>query len=204
MGIWRDHLLPRLVDKALDNEIVEDLRRRSMEGLSGEVVELGFGSGLNVPLYPEGVTRVHAIEPASVGRKLAAKRVAASPVEVEYSGLDGERLPLASASVDGAVSTFTLCTIDDVQTALAEVRRVLRPGGALYYCEHGLAPDAGVVTWQRRIEPLQRLICGGCRLTRPIETLLTDAGFTLERPEADWVESLPKYVGYTYLGVART
>ena len=138
-------------------------------GLTGEVVEIGSGSGLNAPYYPPGVRRVLAVEPSDVGWGLAARRVAAARVPVQRVGLDGQALPLADASVDSALSTWTLCTVPDPGRALRErLRRVLRPGGRLVFVEHGLSPDAGVARWQRRLDPVQRRPAGGCRLTLPV------------------------------------
>jgi SAM-dependent methyltransferase len=126
------------------------LRSRVCAGLHGQVVEIGFGSGHNVPFYPASVTGVSAIEPADLGWKLAGKRLAASAVAVERSGLDGQALPLPDDSFDTALSTWTLCTIPDAAVALGEVRRVLKPGGTLHFVEHGLAPDENVERWQHR------------------------------------------------------
>ena len=150
MGFWTDQVVPRLTDKLLGSGEVMKLRRRAVDSLSGEVVEIGFGSGLNVPLYPAEVTHVYAVDPSQVGRKLSQERVEASPVRVDFVGLDGAHLPLDDASVDAALSTFTLCTIPDVVSALSEVRRVLRPGGTFHFLEHGLCPDPVVARKQRR------------------------------------------------------
>src|SRR5688572_13507333 len=141
MGFYEEHILPRAVDVLLSGKEFAKLRARVAADLTGEVLEVGFGSGRNVPYYPQAVKRVRAVDPATVGRKLAAKRVAASRVPIEYVGLDGEDLPLEDASVDHVLTTWTLCTIPDVPRALAEIRRVLRPGGALHFLEHGLSPD---------------------------------------------------------------
>jgi SAM-dependent methyltransferase len=179
MGYYQAHLLPRLTDLALRGGELARLRATVMTGLAGEVLEIGFGSGLNVPHYPPAVTRVRAVEPAAGARKLAARRVAAGSVPVEYIGTDAQALPLADASVDHVVSTWTLCTIPDVERALAEIRRVLRPGGTLHFAEHGLSPDAKVARIQHRLTPLQRRLAGGCHLNRPIDRLVSQAGLEL-------------------------
>lgn len=184
MGIYRERILPHLVDKACGSAELARWRGRVTEGLAGTIVEIGFGSGLNVPVYPAEVTEVFAVEPALVARQMAEKRVAASHARIVHVGLDGQSLPLDDQSCDGALSTFTLCTIPDPAAALAELRRVLRPGGRFHFLEHGLAPDVGVATWQRRIEPVQRRLADGCHLTRDPVALVADAGFTVERHES--------------------
>lgn len=202
MGFYRDQVVPRIVDKACAMGDAPALRDRVCAGLHGEVVELGFGSGLNVPHYPAAVTRVAAVEPADVGWKLAGKRLAASTTPVERAGLDGQKLPFADDSFDCALSTWTLCTIPDVGRALAEVRRVLRPGGTFHFVEHGLAPDPEVQAWQRRLDGIQQRVAGGCHLDRPIVALLTAAGFQIREVEAFYEKGTPKVVGADSLGIA--
>jgi ubiquinone/menaquinone biosynthesis C-methylase UbiE len=201
MGWYEDRVLPRVVDLALGGKQFDRLRARVAGGLAGEVLEVGFGSGRNVPHYPAAVTRVRAVDPATRGRELAAHRVAASPVPVEYVGLDGEALPLDDESVDHALTTWTLCTIPAVDRALGEIRRVLRPGGALHFVEHGRAPDPRVVRWQDRLTPIQRRLFGGCHLNRPIDTLVSDAGLTITRLDTYYVPG-PKTFGSMFEGVA--
>jgi ubiquinone/menaquinone biosynthesis C-methylase UbiE len=202
MGIYGDRILPRVINVACGMKSSDPIRQRACEKLHGRVVEIGFGSGLNIPFYPDAVTAVDAIEPADLGWKLAGKRLATSSVPVERSGLDGQRLPLDDDSCDTALSTWTLCTIPDVAAALSEVRRVLKPGGTLHFVEHGLAPDEKVQRWQHRLDPLQQRVFGGCHLIRPIAHLLTDAGFTIREIDVFYEKGAPKWLAADSLGVA--
>jgi ubiquinone/menaquinone biosynthesis C-methylase UbiE len=170
-----------MADRSLSSRPIMELRRDVCSGLSGRVLEIGFGSGLNVSAYPAQVISVSAVEPSDLGWELSAERRSGSAVPVERVGLDGQRLAAADATYDAVLSTFTLCTIPDVETALAEVRRVLRPGGALHVLEHGLAPDPKVAAWQYRLDGLQGRVAAGCHLTRDAPALVEEAGFTVER-----------------------
>jgi ubiquinone/menaquinone biosynthesis C-methylase UbiE len=202
MGLYGQHVLPRIVDVACGSASLHELRERVCAGLHGRVVEIGFGSGLNVPFYPGSVVAVSAVEPADLGWKLAGERVAGSPIAIERCGLDGQTLPLPDDSCDTALSTWTLCTIPDAVAALLEVRRVLKPGGTLHFVEHGLAPDDEVQRWQHRLEPLQKRLFGGCHLTRPILDLLTKAGYTISAVDVFYEEGAPKFLAAQSLGVA--
>ncbi len=201
MGFYGEQIVPRIADLTLRGRDFERLRARATADLDGEVLEVGFGSGRNVPHYPATVTRVRAVDPSGVGRKLAAERVAASPVPVEYVGLDGQEVPLADGGVDHVLTTWTLCRIPDVARALREIRRVLRPGGALHFLEHGRAPAAAVARWQDRLTPIQRRVAGGCHLNRQIDELVADAGLEITRLDHPVVHG-PRAFTYTYEGVA--
>lgn len=204
MGFWQDQVVPRFTDLTLGVKEIRGHREPVVAGVSGELVEIGFGSGLNVPLYPASLRSVYAVEPSSVGRRLAAKRLAASAAPVEFVGLDGQDLPLEDHSVDAALSTFTLCTIPDAARALRELHRVLRPGGRLHFLEHGLSPETGVARWQRRMNGLQQRIAAGCNLDRPIDQMVGDAGFDVQQLGHDYLRG-PRFArpwGYLYRGVA--
>ncbi|WP_042381154.1 class I SAM-dependent methyltransferase [Streptacidiphilus melanogenes] len=204
MGFYAEQVVPRIINVVCGVKEAELLRRRVCEGLEGKVLEIGFGSGLNVPFYPEAVTWVDAVEPSDVGWRLAHKRVAATSVHVERGGLDGQALPFADDSFDAALSTWTLCTIPDADAALREVRRVLKPGGTLHFVEHGLAPagDENVRRWQRRLDHLEQRLLDGCHLTRPIVDMLTTAGFVITDLDVFYEKGAPKPFGADSLGIA--
>jgi ubiquinone/menaquinone biosynthesis C-methylase UbiE len=202
MGLYSDHILPRLNEFALSREPIMAARRRVTQGLQGVVLEIGLGSGLNLPYYPAEVARVLAIEPSAVARQLAQRRVEQCAVPFVWSGLDGQRLALEDASVDSALTTFTLCTIPDLELALGELRRVIRRDGALHFLEHGRSPDRSVARWQDRLNPLQRRIAAGCNLNRDLPQRLRAAGFCLDALDAYYIPG-PRIAGYFFEGRAR-
>lgn len=182
MSWYSERVLPHVVECTCGGARMVPIRRPVLDGLAGTVVEIGFGSGPNVGLYPDAVTRVLAVEPSRRARDMAAKRLAEHPnPPVEFVGLDGASLPIDDASVDAVLSTFTLCTIPDVESAMREIVRVLQPGGALHFVEHGRSADPKVLARQRRFEPIQRRLGGGCHLTRDPEELALGAGLRVER-----------------------
>jgi ubiquinone/menaquinone biosynthesis C-methylase UbiE len=201
VGFYEERILPRIVDVTLSGKGFRKLRARVAGSLRGEVLEVGFGSGRNVPYYPESVSRVRAVDPSSGGRRLAEDRIAASLVPVEFIGLDGQDIPLPDASIDHVLTTWTLCTIPDAHRSLTEIRRVLRPGGSLHFLEHGRAPDASVARWQDRLTPWQKRWAGGCHLNRPIEQMLTDASMPPAQMHNYYLRG-PRAFGYMYEGVA--
>jgi ubiquinone/menaquinone biosynthesis C-methylase UbiE len=202
MRFWHDQVVPRLVDVALGVGGVHELRARVCEGLTGEVLEIGFGSGLNTEHLPPEVRRVSAVEPSDVAWEIARhKHLGDGHPPVVRAGLDGERLELPDCSVDAALSTFTLCTIPHVEAALAQVHRVLRPGAGFHFLEHGLAPDPGVRRWQHRLAPIQYHLFAGCHLDRPISDLVAGSGLQVEELDTFYFRG-PKTVGSFYLGRA--
>ncbi len=203
MGFYEDRILPRIIAKTCGMPAMNTLRARACEPLTGEVIEVGFGSGFNVGQYPSAVTRIAAVEPNDKGWELGDERISASAVPIDRAGLDGQRLPFGDAVFDAALSTFTLCTIPDLQAALAELRRVVRPGGGFAFLEHGRAPDAGVRRWQRRIEPWQKRFGGGCHLTRDIPEEIRASGWDVVDLETFYADASPRPFGAFSLGFAR-
>jgi SAM-dependent methyltransferase len=201
VGVYREQVVPRMVEWMCGAAGMDRWRTQTVDGLSGRVVEIGFGSGLNVPHYPPDVDVVLAVEPSTTARRLAERRIRESSVRVEHVGLDGQEIPLDDGSCDAALFTFTLCTVPDPAQALYEVRRVLRPGGSVHFLEHGLSPDPGVAKWQRRIDPLQRRLADGCHLTRDSPALVERAGFVMRRSEQLYVRG-PKPWSWFTIGVA--
>lgn len=202
MGLWDERVVPRLVDVSLRGKDIGVLRERACAALTGQVLELGFGSGLNIPFYPQDVAVVDAVEPSDVGWRLSERRRPRSVAPIRRVGLDGQRLEAADESYDSVLSTFTLCTIADLGQALAEVRRVLRPGGVFCFLEHGRGPTDRVRAWQRRLEPFQRRVAGGCHLTRDIPRRVAEAGLTVADLSAEYLPgpSVSHPWTYVYLG----
>ena len=202
MGFYGEQIFPRVMNLAMNTKTMREIRARVCRDLEGDVVEIGFGSGRNLPFLPSSVTRLRAVDPSAVGARLAAQRVAASPVPVERAGLDGQSLPFPDQSADAVLSTWTLCSIPDPVAAMREVRRVLRPGGTFHFVEHGASPDASVRTWQDRLNPWEQRLMGGCNLNREIPALVEAGGLRIEQLDRYYSEGTPKVVGYTYEGVA--
>lgn len=201
MGFYRYQVLPRLMNVLMANEDLAQVRERVASGLSGTVLEIGFGSGLNVPYYPLAVDHVLALDPATLGRQLAAERVARSHVRLTYLDARDGLLRLADESIDHILVTWTICSITDVPAVLGEARRALRPGGGLHFAEHGRSPEPKVARWQDRLNPLQRALAGGCNLDRPIDRLIEESGFHMAQLDNFYVKGL-RVLNYMYEGVA--
>lgn len=202
MNIYEKYVLPRLIDLVMRNKADTRERARFIPLASGTVMEVGIGSGLNVPFYGPKVEKLYAVDPSLELWKLARRRVKGATFPIEFIALSAESIPLEDAAVDAVVTTWTLCSIPDAAKALTEMRRVLKPQGHLVFVEHGRAPDARVLLWQNRLNPAWKRVAGGCNLNRKIDDLITDAGFRLRQIETAY-SSGPKPMAYLYKGIAQ-
>lgn len=203
MGIYEKHVVPRLIHLACRQETIREQRDRVVPRAHGRVLEVGVGSGLNLPHYVgPSVERIWGLDPSGPLLRRAADAVGDSTIPTRFLRGRAEAIPLPDASVDTVVMTYTLCSIEEPGRALEEIRRVLTPGGRLLFVEHGSAPEEGVRKWQRRLTPLWRRFAGGCHLDRAIPDLVEAAGFVLEEVDADYLDDSPRFAGYNYRGVA--
>ena len=204
MSFYKNYILPHILHFACGTKPILQQREKMVPLAEGRVLEVGMGSGINLSYYdPDRVEFVWGLEPAQGMRKKAQKNLAASPVKVEWLDLPEEEIPLEDNSADTVLLIFTLCTIPDWLTALQQMRRVLKPGGKLVFCEHGLAPDASIRKWQERLNPYWKKFTGGCHLNRPIPDYLKQGGFNIRTIEADYLEEMPKFGAYNYRGIAQ-
>ena len=202
MGFYSDVILPKLCDFAMRNKQLVPFRERVIGAAEGRVLEIGAGSGLNLPFYRPPAREILALEPARRLVTMAQSASRGATMPVSFLEASAEAIPLDEHSVDTIVTTWTMCSIPHAATALAEMRRVLRPGGKLLFVEHGLAPDEGVRRWQDRLTPAWRCIAGGCHLNRPIRSMIEDAGFRIDRIETGYMPG-PKPMTFMYEGSAR-
>jgi ubiquinone/menaquinone biosynthesis C-methylase UbiE len=200
MGFYRDQIVPRLTHLTMSSKETTRQRQQALASVAGDVLELGIGSGLNLPHYPPGVRRVVGVEPSVTAARMAEERIQEVGFPVEIVQGEAESLAVDEGRFDAVVSTFTLCTIPDVAGALATVRRALRPGGRFFFLEHGLSSEPRVQKWQRRLEPLQKRISGGCHLTRDPRALIESAGFAVSGLETFYARG-PKPFSFLYRGV---
>jgi len=202
LGFYAEYVLPRIIDLGMRNKETARLRAEWVPQARGEVLEVGIGSGLNLPFYSPNVQRVYGVDPSTELQEMARKRAETAPVKVEFLSQSAEeRIPLANASIDTAVVTWTLCSIPNPSQALQQVRRVLKAGGRLIFLEHGRAPDLGVVEWQDRITPFWKHVGGGCHLNRKIDELIMTVGFHIVEMKTCYLPG-PRVMTYTYQGFA--
>lgn len=203
MNIYHQFIFPRLLDRMMQGESFSIYRRSLLADVSGDVLEIGFGTGLNLAHYPSGVRQLTTVDPNPGMNRLSRPRLDATPIMVDQRLLSGEALPMAAESFDSVVSTWTLCSIPKVEQALDEIRRVLRPGGKFFFIEHGLAADDPTLQrWQNRVNPLQNWLGDGCNLNRDMAALVLRV-FPQTEIDQFYMENLPKLGGYMYRGIAR-
>jgi len=203
MGIYGDWVLPRLLDLAMGMKFVSEERKKCLVGVAGTVLEVGFGSGHNLPFYPAEVRKVVAVDPSKQAAKLARKRIAAARFPVDYLNVEGEALAAPDGTFDAAVSTFTLCSVRDPAAALGQLRRVLKPGGKLFLVEHGRSDEPKVQRWQDRMNGVQKALFGNCHLNRDIARLVEEAGFAFDHLDKYYLKGQAKISGFITRGIAR-
>ena len=203
MGLYSRLILPWLCDLTLRSPTVARHRQELLADAGGEILEIGFGTGLNLPYYPQVVRKITAIDPNPGMYRRAKGRIQQSRIEVDERVVGGEQLPFDEAAFDCVVSTFTLCSVEDLGQALDEIWRVLKPGGKFLFLEHGLSPDPNVQKWQRRLNRFQRRLAGNCHLDREIKSLVASQPFASMKASEFYLEQTPKTHGYIYQGVAR-
>lgn len=202
MGWYGERVFPRIMNKACNTGESRRVRSIVCAPLAGEVLEIGFGTGLNLPHLPAAVTRLLAVDPLRRGRDVAAERLAEVTFPVDFVGLDGQAIDLPDDCADAALATWTLCSIPDPVAAVREIRRVLRPGGTFHFAEHGIAPDASVRKWQRRLNPVQQRVACGCNLNRDIPAIIEAGGMTVTSLDTSYAHGQPRVFGWTYQGTA--
>jgi ubiquinone/menaquinone biosynthesis C-methylase UbiE len=202
MGFYSKYIFPYLLELNFASPEIARLRRETLSNVSGEILEIGFGTGLNLPHYPTHVRRISVVEPEPRLNARAQKRIAQSGIAVELHTLSAEKLPFADGSFDSVVSTWTLCSIPDVDQAMKEIYRVLKPDGRFFFVEHGLNPEPGIQVWQKRLNWFYQLTACGCHLDRNIPTILHDSGFEHSNLKKFYLQTDGKLTGYTYQGIA--
>lgn len=203
MSFYENHILPTFIELACSAKPIEQQREKVVPAAEGRVLELGIGSGLNLQHYdPDKVTEVVGIDPSRGLGKKAVRRASKLPFPVRHMQIAGEEIPVDDADFDTVVVTYTMCTIPDAVAAMEKTRHVLKPGGKLLFCEHGRAPDANVRKWQDRLDPIWKIIAGGCHLNRDIPAILTNSGFTIQSLDTMYLPKTPRFGGFNYWGMA--
>jgi ubiquinone/menaquinone biosynthesis C-methylase UbiE len=202
MGFYARHIFPRLMHWSMSRPEFAEQRRLALADVAGEILEIGFGTGLNLPAYPDHVRKITAVDRSQHMGRLAARQLGSTAIEVELQTSSAEQLPMDAATFDSVVSTFTLCSIADLDAAFREIRRVLKSSGRFFFLEHGLSPQPRIARWQHRLSPISRWLGEGCNMDRPIRRLVENGGFRIELCEEFYVPRAPKLGGYLYRGVA--
>ncbi|MEO0488400.1 MAG: class I SAM-dependent methyltransferase [Cyanobacteria bacterium J06659_2] len=202
MSFYTQKILPRLLDWSMSGQGMATHRQQLLADVTGKVLEIGFGTGLNLAYYPETVSQLTVIDPNPGMNAIAQRRITQSAIAVDSHLINGEALPMGDRSFDSVVSTWTLCSIANVEQALQEIHRVLKPSGRFFFIEHGLSPEPGVQTWQNRLTPIQKIVADGCHINRPIDALIGKR-FELLALERFYEPSIPKVAGYFYKGIAK-
>lgn len=202
MGIYSTYIFPRLMNLGMSGEVASQYRKELLKFAEGEILEVGFGTGLNLPYYPKDVQKIYTIDINAGMNPLAFKHIEKSSIQVDYHILSAESLPFATGFFDTVVSTWTLCSIKNIDKALEEIYRVLKPKGKFIFVEHGLSNEPSIQKWQHFITPIQKVVADGCHVNRNIEGLIAKAGFSFESLRKEYAKGIPKVAGYFYYGIA--
>ncbi len=203
MGFYSRRIFPYLLDWSMSSPNFTQYRQEILTNVKGEILEIGFGTGINLSYYPEEIHKIVTVDISPDVHELAKKRIQTSSITVDHHILNGENLPMADHTFDSVVSTFTLCSITNIEQALKEIHRVLKPGGRFFFVEHGLSNEPDIQVWQNRLTPIQKVIGDGCHLNRNIRQLVENQFDTLTVEEF-YAEKLPKVIAYFYQGFATT
>ena len=202
MGLYAKYIFPHMLEYVMSSSILVDCRKDTLSEVKGEILEIGFGTGMNLPYYPENVRRITGVDININIHSKAEKRLKSSPIQVDYYPINIEYLPFPDNTFDTVVSTFTLCSIKDIHRALSEIARVLRPNGRFFFAEHGLSPDYQVQKWQHRLNPINKALSCGCNLNRNIKELIGSCNLKILKLDQFYLGKTPKIFGYMYKGIA--
>jgi len=202
MGLYKKYIFPRLCNLVMSREILEKYRKNLLSDVDGNILEIGFGTGINLSFYPEHVRKITVIEPNEGMNPKAIERVKSSGIQVDFHTLSTDSMPFSDCTFDGVVSTFTLCSIVNVRNGLLEIKRVLKQDGRFFFLEHGLSPDPNVEKWQNRLSPINGIFADGCNLNRNIKNLIGSNDLQISELENFYLEKTPRFAGYMYKGIA--
>ena len=204
MSLYGKYILPKLLNSCCSNPPMVYQRKKVVPLAEGDVLEVGIGSGLNLPFYNKSkISKLWGLDPSEELNKMAGEVAKEEKIEVDFIISGAEEIPLPDNKVDTVILTYTMCTIPDVDLANEEIKRVLKPEGKLIFCEHGIAPDENIYKWQKRINPIWKRIAGGCNLHRNIPEIIERSGFDIEEIDTMYLPSTPKFAGFNYWGFAK-